>query len=212
MQGCATNPRTTYAFTLIELVVVLFVLGTLAAVVLPRFMTVTEQAQRAVLEGLAGNLRSGVSLFHAAWQLEGGRDGSTVDLASYGLGTLDANAFGYPASGRRDAATTGRDRDCEDVWRGLLNPAPSIIEADPNKEAGSSSNHIEPRLGTGIEFVAGQDASIPDATIALPFANNAEVCQFISLAAQSVASGAPKPTIFYDTRTGQVLLDLDRVF
>ena len=114
--------------------------------------------------------------------------------------------------GRCDQPVTGRDMDCEDVWRGLLNPAPVVAEADPNKEIGSSINHIEPKLGTDVEFVAGQDAVIADASIPLPFANNAQVCQFIALDFQSVQPGMPKPTIFYDTQTGVVLLDLDRVF
>jgi len=61
-----------------------------------------------------------------------------------------------------------------------------------------------------MEALAGSLRS--DATIALPFANNSQACQFISLEAQSVVSGAPKPTIFYDTQTGTVLLDLERVF
>ncbi|MEM1229438.1 MAG: prepilin-type N-terminal cleavage/methylation domain-containing protein [Pseudomonadota bacterium] len=199
-------------FTIVELVVVIVLLGILAAAALPRFISLSDEAVEAQLEGLAGSLRSGLSLFHAAWQVSDDRGSATVDLTAHGLGTLDANEFGYPVSGRNDSASTGRDMDCEDVWNGLLSPAPEIIEADPNKEAGTSRNHIEPRLGTSYAFVAGQDARIDDASIALPFASNSQVCQFISLHHQSVAPGTPKPTIFYDTRTGTVLLDLGRTF
>jgi prepilin-type N-terminal cleavage/methylation domain-containing protein len=199
-------------FTIVELVVVIVLLGVLAAVALPRFTHLSDDAVAANMEALAGSLRSGIGLFHAAWQVSDRRGEAAVNLAEHGLGTLDANAAGYPVSGRRDRAATGRDQDCEDVWRGLLNPAPAIIEADPNKEAGTSRNHIEPRLGTEYEFVAGQDSTISDATIALPFASNAGVCQFISLHYQSVAPGTPKPTIFYDTNSGAVLLDMGRVF
>ncbi len=199
-------------FTLVELVVVLVLLGVLAAIALPRFTRLSDEAVAAQLEGLTGSLRSALSLFRAAWQASDHRGSATVDLTEHGLGILDANEFGYPVSGRRDVGSTGRDMDCEDVWNGLLSPAPEIIEADPNKEAGTSSNHIEPRLGTRFAFVAGQDSRIDDASIALPFASNSQVCQFISLHYQSVAPGTPKPTIFYDTRTGTVLLDLGRTF
>ncbi len=208
-----TPPRQRPAgFTIVELVVVIILLGVLSAVALPRFISLSDEAVAAKMEGLAGSLRSGIALFHAAWMVSDRRGGTAVDLTQHGLGTLDANAEGYPVSGRNNSSATGRDQDCEDVWRGLLDPAPAIIEADPNKEAGTSQNHIEPRLGTAYEFVAGQDSNISDATIALPFARNDHVCQLISLHYQSVAPGTPKPTIFYDTNTGTVLLDLDRVF
>jgi len=190
---------------------VIVVLALLAAAFLPRVLRTEEEAFAARMRGLQGALREAVMLYHAAWRVAQ-NDGAVANLDRHGLGELDANAYGFPVSGRRDAAAAGRDRDCEDVWRGLLNPAPSVVEADPTKEIGNTVHHIEPKLGTGIEFVAGQDGSIPDSTLPVSFVSNAEVCQFISLHYQSVAPGAPKPTLFYDTRTGEVYLDLDRVF
>jgi MSHA pilin protein MshB len=198
-------------FSLVELVAVILLLALFAAVMLPRFLQSADQAFEAKMQSLSASLASAVVSYHAAWRIAQ-VDTAQVNLSGFGLGELDANSFGYPVSGRRNVAATGRDMDCEDVWRGLLNPAPSVAEADPNKEIGTSVNHIEPKLGRGIDFVAGQDANIPDATITLPFANNAQVCQFIALDFQSVQPGAPKPTIFYDTRTGRVLLDLERKF
>lgn len=209
-QRLATDrSRRARGFTVVELVVVIVVLGILAALGLARFSRVDDEAVDAKVERVAGALQSAVASFHANWRLAGR---PTVDVPGWGDETLDANGDGYPASGRQDTGVVGRDRDCEDVFRGLLANGPTVIEADPNKEIGTSINHIEPRLGTDIEFVAGQDASIADATVPIPATPNAEICQFIALDHQSVQPGAPKPTIFYDSRTGAVFVDLDRVF
>ena len=52
-------------FTLIELVIVIVILGLLAATALPRFSNLTQSARVATLNGLAGGLRGGVSIAHA---------------------------------------------------------------------------------------------------------------------------------------------------
>lgn len=196
-------------FTLVELVVAIIILGILAAVGLARFSHIDDEAVKAKVEHLAGALQSAVTGFHGNWRV---RDGGAINVAGWGDETLDANSFGFPASGSGDTGVVGRDQDCEDIWRGLLQNAPSVIEADPTKAIGTTINHIEPKLGTGVAFVAGQDASIPDATVTLPSTPYAEICQFIALDHQSVQPGSPKPTIFYDSRTGAVFTDLDRVF
>ena len=49
-------------FTLIELVVVITILGILAAFALPRFITLDTAARTATINGLAGSVRSAASL------------------------------------------------------------------------------------------------------------------------------------------------------
>ena len=51
-------------FTLIELIVVIVILGILAAFALPRFADLDKEARRAVTEGLGGSVRAAAALAH----------------------------------------------------------------------------------------------------------------------------------------------------
>lgn len=53
-------------FSLIELIIVIVLLGALAAIALPRFFDLQRDARIAQLEGLAGAIESAASLAHAA--------------------------------------------------------------------------------------------------------------------------------------------------
>lgn len=50
-------------FTLIELVMVIIVLGTLAVIALPKFINLKSDANRAVIKGAVGSVESAISLF-----------------------------------------------------------------------------------------------------------------------------------------------------
>lgn len=206
-QSLRLKPRP--RFDKLELTVILVVVIALVAVAAERLAGTHDQALAARLEKLAGTLQTAVAGFQASWKVH---DQVTIDVPGWADGTLDANRAGYPVGGRRNVDTVGHDLDCVDIWRGLLVEAPPVEEANPNAELGRTFHHIEAKLGTEVEFAAGQDDDISDATVPLPDTPGAEICQFISLHHQSVQPGDPKPTIFYDSRTGTVFTDLDRVY
>ncbi|MFC5717943.1 prepilin-type N-terminal cleavage/methylation domain-containing protein [Pseudomonas sp. GCM10022188] len=67
-------------FTLIELIMVIVVLGILAAFALPRFANLGSDARVAAVEGLAGSIRSAAAIAHSVQLAQGGAATASVDL------------------------------------------------------------------------------------------------------------------------------------
>ncbi|KMQ73539.1 type IV pilin protein [Marinobacter subterrani] len=80
-------------FTLIELVMVIVILGILAAFALPRFADLGGEARAASLQGAAGAAKSASSIVHSAW-LATDRT-SPVDLEGVDITT---STEGYPTA------------------------------------------------------------------------------------------------------------------
>ncbi len=84
-------------FTLIELVMVIILLGILAAVALPRFYDLGGQADDAAASGVIGGLRSGISIHYASAALAGSASYPSDPFDSVTSPTATATAT--PAAG-----------------------------------------------------------------------------------------------------------------
>jgi len=124
-------------FTLIELVIVVVILGFLAATAIPKFLDLTEQAKQANIEGMAGGFATGVSLVRAQWEAEARPTASSVNRIIYDGTELFLTTPSNSSSTIRPGYPTGYDAsnatgaamnttDCINVWNGIYAQPPTI--------------------------------------------------------------------------------------
>jgi len=103
--------RSHAGFTLIELVIIIAVLGILAAVAIPKYTNITAESKEAAARGALGGLRSGITIFYANKAVTTGTAEwpSLTDLATSGKvmeQSVPANPYQHPDSAA-DSVVTG---------------------------------------------------------------------------------------------------------
>ncbi len=141
-------------FTLIELVVVIIILGILAAVALPKFMGLSTDARVSVVNGMSGSVMEAADMVHALAEVQGqvGKTGS-VNLPG---GTAITTAYGYP-----DGTATGILLSLQDATSKPSSNFPFTFTAGPPATfdytaVGGTANatceaSYTPSTGVGVE-------------------------------------------------------------
>lgn len=161
-------------FTLVELVTVTALLGTLSAVALPRFIDLTDSANESVVDGFAASLQSGLALHRSIWEIRerpAVLEGFTAVTTAQGVltGLTDNNQ--------------AQEGDCRAIWEDLIDT--------PDETAFVSSINGYSSTFTGDRW--GQNAS--------PIGSLGETqdvfCHFVYINGQNNA-----PVLRYNIATG----------
>ena len=181
-------------FTIVELVVVIIILGILAATALPRFINLETDAYAAVADGVRGALVSGVSMTKARWKAAGSNTAdSGIDLSGNGTKDTGLNGSGWiegTASG--DTVT----HDCDHILSILVEGGSTAISVNA---ATTFNTDVATSITGDADEAVGQWFGVGDNATA----GSITTCT-LAYAPVGFSSGNPLVSFTYTFATGAV--------
>ena len=121
-------------FTIVELVVVIIILGILAATALPRFIDISDEAHSSAVDAVVGGLKSAQGMTHAKWMAQNKPTSVTINGNAHAT-----TAAGYVVSGA--SATT-----CYNVFVDMIENSVSVVSSAAQSYTDTADWHAD---GTG---------------------------------------------------------------
>lgn len=132
-------------FTLVELIVVIVILGILAATALPRFINVATDARVAAMNGVAGAMRSAAALAQSRYVATGDMNAAAVSM---GLAGTAQNVAVVQGTGFPQATAAGIESAMQDTTGFNFAHAGGVTTVTQNN--GQAACLVTYTQGTGV--------------------------------------------------------------
>ena len=170
-------------FTIVELVVVIIILGILAAAALPRFISVSDNAYNAVIGSTAASFKNGAEMIRSVWIAQGKPGDREVDLdgsntVSDGDAKVAFNGYVYDiwdGTINTPAYHSAADSECPALWAAVMDVTVvgSVVAGAAETTASTIAAYTAKAAAAGVS--ASNWYSVKDT-----FANP-DLCAFIYL-------------------------------